>query len=290
MFDVIIIGKGPAGLSAGIYTSMANLKTLVIGKESAIAKSNTIKNYFGFAQTIDGIELIKNGINQAKSVGCDIIDDTVIKLEKNGDIFQITTMNNMIYESKTVLLATGNTRNIVNIQNLDMFEGRGVSYCSTCDGFFFKNKKVAVLGNTNYTISEAYELLNYTNNIYILTNGKPLETTVRSGIDVNTSKIRELGGNRKLEYIMYEDGTKEAFDGLFVAENYPTTTDFVQKLGIETKQNLIKVDNQYMTNIEGLFAAGDLVNEFKQIATAVSSGAIAGKNIIKYCKESKNIV
>ena len=149
MFDVIIIGKGPAGISAGIYTSMASLKTLVIGKESTIEKANSIKNYFGFAQTINGVNLIKNGINQAKSVGCDILDDLVIKLEKKGDIFEITTNNNMIYESKAVLLATGNTRNIVNIENIEVFEGRGVSYCTTCDGFFFKNKKVAVLGNTN---------------------------------------------------------------------------------------------------------------------------------------------
>lgn len=290
MFDVIIIGKGPAGISAGIYTSMASLKTLVIGKESTIEKANSIKNYFGFAQTINGVDLIKNGINQAKSVGCDILDDLVIKLEKKGNIFEITTNNNMIYESKAVLLATGNTRNIVNIENIEVFEGRGVSYCIACDGFFFKNKKVAVLGNTNYTISEADELLNYTQDIHILTNGKPLEATVRSGIDVNTSKIKEIGGNHKLEYIMYENGTKESFDGLFIAESYPKTSDFVQKLGIETKQNLIKINNEYMTNISGLFAAGDLVNEFKQIATAVSSGAIAGKNIIKYCKECKNIV
>ena len=290
MFDVIIIGKGPAGISAGIYTSMASLKTLVIGKESTIEKANSIKNYFGFAQTINGVDLIKNGINQAKSVGCDILDDLVIKLEKKGDIFEITTNSNVIYDTKAVLLATGNTRNIVNIENIEVFEGKGVSYCIACDGFFFKNKKVAVLGNTNYTISEADELLNYTQNVYILTNGKPLEATVRSGIDVNTSKIKEIGGNHKLEYIMYEDGTKESFDGLFIAESYPKTSDFVQKLGIETKQNLIKINNEYMTNISGLFAAGDLVNEFKQIATAVSSGAIAGKNIIKYCKESKNIV
>ena len=121
MFDVIIIGKGPAGISAGIYTSMASLKTLVIGKESTIEKANSIKNYFGFAQTINGVNLIKNGINQAKSVGCDILDDLVIKLEKKGDIFEITTNSNVIYESKAVLLATGNTRNIVSIENIEVF-------------------------------------------------------------------------------------------------------------------------------------------------------------------------
>ena len=290
MFDVIIIGKGPAGLSAGIYTAMANLNTLVVGKESAIEKTNTIKNYFGFPDTINGMQLIKNGEKQANTVGCNIINDLVIKLEKNDNIFEITTMNNNVYQSKSVLLATGNTRNNVTIDNIGCFEGKGVSYCTTCDGFFFRNKKVGVIGNTNYTVNEAYELLNYTNQVYILTNGKVLESTVRSPINVKNNKIKELSGNNKLEYIIYEDGEKEPFDGVFVAENYPTATEFVRKLGINTQNGLIKTDNSLMTNIEGLFAAGDLVNEFKQIATAVSSGAIAAKNIIKYCKEYENVV
>lgn len=286
MFDSIIIGKGPAGLSAGIYTSMANLNTLIIGKSSVIEKTSEIKNYFGFSQTINGKQLINEGIKQALSVGCKILDDMVIKIDKNNDVFEVTTTNNGVFQSKTILLATGNTRNTVSIKNINDFEGRGVSYCTTCDGFFFRNKKVGVLGNTNYTINEADELLNYTENIQILTNGKPLESTVRSSMDVNTKKIHSIGGILKLEYIIYENGEKEEFDGLFVAENYPSTSDFVRKLGIELKSNLVNVNSRGMTNIAGLFAAGDLVNEFKQISTAVSSGAVAGKNMIKYCKDN----
>ena len=229
--------------------------------------------------------MIKEGIEQALSVGCEVLDDMVIKIESNDDKFAVTTSNNQSFESKTILIATGNSRNTVLIQNIEKFEGRGVSYCTTCDGFFFKNKKVGVLGNNNYTVSEASELLNYTNNIKILTNGKELETTYRNSFDVNTNKIKAIEGAVKIEHIVYENGEKEAFDGIFVAINYPTSSDFIKKLGIETKNNLVSVDENYMTNIKGIFAAGDLINDFKQISTAVGSGAIAGKNIIKYCKQ-----
>ncbi len=286
MFDTIIIGKGPAGLSAGIYTSMANLNTLIIGKDSEIEKTTDIKNYFGFSNSINGKNLKKTGTKKAFSVCFQIINYIVIKIENVDNVFEITTTNHGIFQSKTILLATGNSRNKVQIENIDKFEGRGVSYCTTCDGFFFRNKKVGVIGNTNYTINEADELLNYTQNIHILTNGKPLETTLRADTNVNTRKIGSIEGEQRLEYIVYDNGEKERFDGLFIAINYPTTTDFIKKLGIETKNNLIKINEEYMTNIKGMFAAGDLVNEFKQISTAVASGAIAGKNIIKYCKRN----
>lgn len=285
MLDCIIIGKGPAGLSAGIYTSMANIKTLIIGKDSSLQKSEKIQNYFGFEEVISGQQLIQRGINQAKTTGCEILNDMVIAIDILDNSFNILTAENGSFDTKSILLATGNNRNTVYINNLEKFEGKGISYCTTCDGFFFKNKKVGIIGNTDYTIHESNELLNFTKNITILTNGNEFKSHSESNNTIKNNKIVSFEGENNLEYIIYDNGEKEQFDGIFIAQDYPTASDFIKKLGLNSKNGLLTINDQFMTNIKGIFAAGDIVNDFKQISTAVGSGANSAKYIIKYCKE-----
>ncbi len=285
MLDCIIIGKGPAGLSAGIYTSMANLKTLIIGKDSPLQKSEKIQNYFGFEEIIDGQQLLHRGIKQAIATGCEVLNDMVISIDILDNSFNIVTAENGSFDTKSILLATGNNRNTVNINNLDKFEGKGISYCTTCDGFFFKNKKVGVIGSTDYTIYEANELLSFTTNITILTNGNELKSSSKNNNTIKNDKIVSFEGENRLEYIVYDNGEKEQFDGIFIAQDYPTASDFIKKLGLDSKNGSVTINDQFMTNIKGIFAAGDIVNDFKQISTAVGSGANSAKNIIKYCKE-----
>jgi len=285
MLDCIIIGKGPAGLSAGIYTSMANVKTLIIGKDSLLQKSEKIQNYFGFEEIIDGQQLLQRGIKQAIATGCEILNDMVIAIDILDNGFNIVTAENGSFNTKSILLATGNNRNTVHITNLEKFEGKGISYCTTCDGFFFKNKKVGVIGSTDYTIHEANELLSFTENITILTNGNELKSSGESNNTIKSNKIVSFEGENKLEHIVYDNGEKEQFDGIFIAQDYPTASDFIKKLGLNSKNRLLTINDQFMTNIRGIFAAGDIVNDFKQISTAVGSGANSAKNIIKYCKE-----
>ena len=285
MLDCIIIGKGPAGLSAGIYTSMANLKTLIIGKDSPLQKSEKIQNYFGFEEIIDGQQLLHRGIKQAIATGCEVLNDMVISIDILDNSFNIVTAENGSFDTKSILLATGNNRNTVNINNLDKFEGKGISYCTTCDGFFFKNKKVGVIGSTDYTIYEANELLSFTTNITILTNGNELKSSSKNNNTIKNDKIVSFEGENRLEYIVYDNGEKEQFDGIFIAQDYPTASDFIKKLGLDSKNGSVTINDQFMTNIKGIFAAGDIVNDFKQISTAVGSGANSAKYIIKYCKE-----
>ena len=285
MLDCIIIGKGPAGLSAGIYTSMANLKTLIIGKDSPLQKSEKIQNYFGFEEIIDGQQLLHRGIKQAIATGCEVLNDMVISIDILDNSFNIVTAENGSFDTKSILLATGNNRNTVNINNLDKFEGKGISCCTTCDGFFFKNKKVGVIGSTDYTIYEANELLSFTTNITILTNGNELKSSSKNNNTIKNDKIVSFEGENRLEYIVYDNGEKEQFDGIFIAQDYPTASDFIKKLGLDSKNGSVTINDQFMTNIKGIFAAGDIVNDFKQISTAVGSGANSAKNIIKYCKE-----
>ena len=291
MYDVIIIGKGPAGISAALYTVRANLKTLVIGKnDSALRKAEKIENYYGFADVIKGEDLLKNGEEQALRLGTEILNDEVIAAEKN-DFFEVSTPNGH-YTSRALILATGQPVKKVNIENLGRFEGNGVSYCTTCDGFFYKGLKVGVLGFNDYAIHEAIELQAFTKNITVFTNGRELVVSDKYSdelkeFEINTKEIEKLDGKEYLEKIYFKDGSVEDLDGLFVAYDSPSSIDFARKMGIMVDGNSIVVDKNQQTNIDGLFAAGDCTGGFKQISTAVGQGAIAGRKAIEYVRSQK---
>ena len=157
MYDVIVVGSGPAGISAAIYAKRRKLSVLVLSKgNGALSKTDKIENYYGFPEPISGEKLYKNGIRQAKNLGIEIIEDEVVSLQFIEN-FEIETVNSH-YQSKAVILATGTNRTIPNIKGIREFEGKGVSYCAICDAFFYKGKDVVVIGNGNYAIHEQESL------------------------------------------------------------------------------------------------------------------------------------
>jgi thioredoxin reductase (NADPH) len=288
MYDVIIIGKGPAGLSAALYTVRSNLRTLIIGRnDSKLLKADKVDNYFGFAQTISGRQLLDAGDIQVKRLGAEIMLDEVISIDKN-DFFRVSTATDS-FMCKSILLATGQPHKVMRIENLVRFEGNGVSYCSTCDGFFYNNLKVGVLGNRDYAIHEAMELMTYTMDITIYTNGKQLEVSGKHTdnvkmFKVETRKILKLDGTDFLQRLDFADGTSDIIDGMFVASESASSVDFARKLGILTEVNMVVTDTNQQTNLEGVFAAGDCASSLKQISVAVGQGALAGKAISEYVK------
>ncbi len=288
MYDVIIIGKGPAGLSAALYTVRSNLRTLIVGRDdSRLLKADKVDNYFGFADTISGKQLLNDGEIQAKRLGAEVVQDEVISIEKN-DFFEVSTAADS-FMCKAVLLATGQPHKVIRIENLVKFEGKGVSYCSTCDGFFYNNLKVGVLGNRDFAVHEAMELMTYTKDITIYTNGKQLEVSSKraddaAGFKVETRKISKLDGTDFLQQIHFTDGTSDSIDGLFVAAESASSIDFARKLGILADGNIVVTDGDQQTNLEGVFAAGDCASSLKQISVAVGQGALAGKAISDYVK------
>ena len=188
-----------------------------------------------------------------------------------------------------MLLATGQQHKVIRIENLVKFEGRCVSYCYTCDGFFYNNLKVGVLGHRDYAIHEALELTAFTTDITIYTNGNQLDISDRyvneSGrFRVDARKISKLDGNEFLERIHFADGTSDNVDGLFVAYESASSIDFARKLGIITDGNTVVTDSNQRTNLDGVFAAGDCSSKFRQISVAVGQGAVAGKAISEYVK------
>ena len=283
MYDMIIIGRGPAGISASLYTSRANLKTLIIGKVSSLSKSHMVDNYYGFQHGIRGDELLNQGEKQTVKFGTVMLEDEVIALEYDFEgTYTVKTKDNS-YNSKTVLLATGSEKKKISIQNLDKFEGKGIHYCTTCDGYFYKGKKVAVLGYNEYALNEIHEMKQFTQDITLLTNGRDVEINFENTI-INKKKIVSLEGHDYLENVIYDDGSEEKFDGIFVAYGVASSVDFARKLGIIIKDNIIEVDQDQKTNLDSLYAAGDCCSKIKQVAVAVGQGAIAGLKISEYIR------
>ena len=280
-YDVIIIGAGPAGVSAGLYTKRANKKTLIIyNNESSLEKATKIENYYGFENGISGEELYKKGIEQAKNLGINVKKEEVIKIDKIKDIFEVKTVNEN-YTAKNVVLATGNKKNKPDIKNIEKFDGKGVSYCAICDGFFYRGKDVVVIGNGNYAIAETNDLINIVNHVTILTNGKKIPEFRAENVDIENRKAVAIEGNDNVETVELDDGTKLKTDGVFVAQGVAGSTDFARKIGALVKNEKIVVNEKMQTTVKGLYACGDCIGGTLQVAKAVNDGMIAGIDIIK---------
>ncbi len=284
-YDITIIGAGPAGISASLYSKRANLKTLVLYKdESSLEKTDKIENYYGFKEGISGKELYQNGIKQAQNIGVETKQEEVIKIEIVSDGFMIKT-SKLEYLSKVLILATGNKKNTPKITGIESLEGKGVSYCAVCDGFFYRNKSVAVLGNGDYAISETNDLINIAKDIIILTNGENAPEFRADNVKIDTREIKEISGEDKVEQIEFKDGTKLKTDGIFIAQGVAGSTEFAKKLGAFVKEDKIVVNEKMETNIKGLYACGDCTGGLLQISKAVYEGTVAGMQVIKYLKK-----
>jgi len=280
--DVIILGKGPAGIQAALYTKRANLKTLIIGKDNgALAKAEKIANYYGI-KSMSGIDLVEQGISQALALEIPILTEEVTGLSKEEHFKVLTNFGE--YEAKTVIMATGSPRTSIKIPGIKELEGRGVSYCAVCDGFFYRRKVVGVLGNSAYAAQEAQELIALASSVILFTNGKEPDSVFPDGTIIETGKIIRLIGSDAIEAVEMEDGRKIELAGLFIALGSASSTDLALKIGALTEGNKIVTDEKKRTNVPGLFAAGDCTDGIMQISKAVADGCIAAMEAIAYVR------
>ena len=285
IYDVIIIGAGPAGVSASLYTKRGNLSTLIIySNESSLEKAKKIENYYGFENGINGKDLYNAGIKQAENIGVDTKKEEVLNVLVGNEGFRVITDKDE-YNTKAVIFSTGNKKNKPNIKGIDKFEGRGISYCAICDGFFYKDKNVVVIGNGKYAISETNDLINIAKHITILTNGKQAPEFRAENVDINTEEIEEINGEKKVEEIILKNHKKIETDGIFIAQGVAGSTEFAKKLGIITKQDKIVVNEKMETNVKGIYACGDCTGGLFQVSKAVYEGTIAGLQAINYIRE-----
>lgn len=294
--DLIIIGAGPGGVTSAIYAKRAGLDVLVFEKYvigGQVVNAFEIENYPGFSK-INGFDLALLFQNQLKDNDIKVINEEVIKIEPNDNYFKIITNNNE-YFSKKVILALGSKHKTLSLSNLEKYEGHGISYCATCDGAFYKDKNVAIVGAGNSAISEA---------IYLAKIAKSLNLIVRSKIKAEQSLVKELLSFKNVNIFEgYEitklDGdinlsnititnkvTKEEkileIEGVFVYIGLIPSTKFVLDLGITDENGYIIIDNHFETKIKGLYAIGDCIKkDLRQIVNSTSDGAM----VIHYLKD-----
>ncbi|EGW40824.1 thioredoxin-disulfide reductase [Desulfosporosinus sp. OT] len=302
MYDVIIIGAGPAGLTAGIYAARGGLKAAVV--ELAMpggqaASTENIENYPGFPEGINGYELMNSFHRQALAFGVEFIFEEVQKLELMMPIKKIQT-DSQILEAHAVIVAAGSKPRLLGVPGEEIFKGRGVSYCATCDGAFFRGKKVIVVGGGDAAIEEGVYLTKFAEEVTIIHRREGFRA---SQIAVNRAKdnpkirfelnavIEEILGSSQVEGVrIREVKTSETrdilADGVFIYVGTDPNAQFIQG-EIETDdRGYILTDHHLQTNIEGVYAAGDIRNTpLRQVATAVGDGAIAAVEVEKYLSE-----
>ncbi|ACX73249.1 thioredoxin reductase [Methanocaldococcus vulcanius M7] len=295
IYDTIIIGAGPGGLTAGIYAMRGKINALCIEKENAggrIAEAGIVENYPGFEE-IRGYELAEKFKNHAEKFKLPIVYDEVVKVETDKKPFKIITKNST-YLTKTIVIATGTKPKKLNL-NEDEFAGRGVSYCTMCDAFFYLNKDVIVIGRDTPAVMSAINLKDIAKKIILITDKQELKVAEPIMLDklkeadnieiIYNAKPLEIVGKDRAEGIKIAINGEEKVikaDGIFISLGHVPNTEFLENSGIELdKRGFIKTDKNCKTNIDGIYAVGDVRGGVMQVAKAVGDGCVAMANIIK---------
>ncbi len=302
VYDVIIIGAGPAGMTAAIYAKRAKKNVLVFEKANyggQIITTNDVENFPTYKH-ISGFEFAQNLYNQIIELGVEVKFEKVIDI-KDGEVKEVITSDNA-YKTKTIILATGADNRKLGIENEDKLTGKGISYCATCDGNFYKDKIVAVNGGGNTALEDAIYLSEIAKKVYLIHRRDSFradeilvnELKTKSNIElILNSNIISLNGNDKLESIDIKnnDGniSNLKIDGLFLAiGRNPENQNFAKIINLDEKGYIIASEDCH-TNKEGIFVAGDnRVKDLRQLVTATSDGAIAATEAIKYINSKKS--
>ncbi len=303
MYDVIIIGAGPGGLSAGLYTGRMGLNTLIIEKLTPggqITQSSEIENYPGVCEVKSGLELMQCWPEQTMRFGAKIISEEVISIHQNGTSeFNIKTSVNE-YQSKAVILATGATPKRAGFKGEKEYIGKGVSYCAVCDGYFYKNMDVAVVGGGDSALEEALYLSNIAKKVYLIHRrdefrASPLtvnKVKEKENIEIlyNTT-VEEVNGTPFLQnaVINIKNEKKDLkIDGIFIFVGMNVNSSLVKDLCKLNEYGEVVVDLNMQTSLPGLFAIGDVrQNSVKQVIASAGDGSVAALNVVKYVKNLK---
>lgn len=287
---LIVIGAGPAGVSAALYARRAGLAVTVVTKgPGALAKAEGIENYYGLAEPVTGAELEQRGIAGAKRIGVQFVTGEVLQIGFNDtfDGYKVEG-DGFTMEAPSLVLAAGATRKTLSVPGVQAFEGKGVSYCAVCDAFFYRQKRVAVIGAGAYALHEAEALAPHASEVHILTNSEPLAATFPEQMIVHPQKITAIIGDDRVTGVQFADGTSLPIDGVFLAIGTAGSTALARKLGILLDGAKIKVNEAMATNVPGVFAAGDCTGGLLQVAKAVYEGAKAGLAAVKYVRGKSN--
>lgn len=300
MYDVIVIGAGSAGLTAAVYARRAEKKVLVIEAMAyggQIINTLDIENYPA-EEHISGFDFATKLYNQAKNLGAEVLFEQVTEIKDSKNEKTVITAKNS-YKSKTIIIATGSSNRKLGLEKEDELTGKGISYCATCDGAFYKQKKVAVVGGGNTALEDAMYLADVAKKVYLIHRRNEFrgeDSSVRrlkakKNVEyVLSSNVTELIGEDKLKGIEVENDQgkirKIEIDGLFVAiGRIPANQIFAELIELDEAGYIMAGENCH-TNVRGIFAAGDnRVKDVRQLVTAASDGAVAATEAVKYMSE-----
>lgn len=292
VYDLIIIGMGISGICAAIYAKRSNLKVLVIDKSMPGGLLNNIEsidNYPGYTH-ISGPDLAEKLLEQLSKLNVDMKYEEVIKIENFDDIKRIKTKNNE-YEAKRVLIATGRSQRTLGLKHEEELLGKGISTCALCDGNFFKDKEIAVIGGGNSALQEALYLAKIVKKIYLIHRRGEFTAQPETIDKINTTENIEILFNSSVkEFVKRDDclggvilnnGDKLDVEGLFIYIGFTPKADFIKELDITNDAGYILVDDKMETKIKGIYASGDIIQkQVYQLVTGASEGAVAAVNII----------
>lgn len=288
MTGVAIIGGGPTGLNAAIYTARADKRTLVFDDGGGTTRDvDTMENVYGFPDGVTGPELVDLGREHARKYGAKIVEEEVVRIEPDDERYRVETTV-AEYTVDGVVVATGADYERPAIADVEAYEGHGVSYCVECDAYFYRDSPVAVVGNDNYAATEALMLLDYTDDVRLLTNGSPFEAdddlrerVADAEIPVTTDDLDRLAGDEVLRAVITREGDAIPVEGLFVALGTAGGTDLAEMLGVPVDGDDIVTNPDQSTPIDRVYAAGDVTGGHQQIATSVGEGARAAINLLE---------
>ena len=300
-YDVAIIGGGPAGLTAAIYAQRRNLSTVVIEKGMVggqMLLTTNIENWPGEI-SISGSELANRMEKQVRNLGVEIINGEVTELEIENTGTKKLKVGEKIFVSKSVIIATGGEHRRLGVEGESKFTGKGVSYCATCDGFFFKGKRIAVVGGGNSAINDASYLSELASKLYLIhrrsqfrAEEKKVEELKKKGVELILDTVVEsFEGENVLERLKLrnlQSGEEKVLDvdACFVSIGIKPSSEIAKKAGVKVNERgFIEVDKEMKTNIPGVFAAGDVTGGVMQIAVAVGEGCIAALSAYKYVRK-----
>ncbi|WKY48105.1 NAD(P)/FAD-dependent oxidoreductase [Eubacteriaceae bacterium ES3] len=287
MSSVIIIGTGPAGMSAALHTAQCGIDTILIGLNNSTLV-NSVQTVFGYNTAISGKILIDNTRSRLKDLGVEIITDEVIGFSYTGKLHVKTKSAD--YSTDSLIITTGPPSPLPDLDNLSAFIGKGVHHCAACDAFFYRDRHPVVLGNGEYALYEANQLLTFAASATILTNGEPVNVKIPDHITVIEKKIEGFFGHETIEGVLFEDDSSLLFAGLFLAVGIANGSDLARKLGVMSENQLIQVNNQLGTNLPGVYAAGGCTNAEMTLSKAIYEGEKAGMEAAKFlsAKAHKN--